>query len=172
MFGFLGGNPIMDQVVGMGRQQQQQGTDAMLGAMNKPFNPDAYKGFDSSSLSQAMKQAMRRDAGNRRAGALAAAQKGGVLGSGQMVAGQGDISAQQQEQENLLTAQLARQDWMDKLGQYDREQGRLADMFNYAQGRNDRANAAFDQQRKEGDESMGKLFGMGAGIAAKKFGLF
>jgi hypothetical protein len=83
-------------------------------------DPNQFQGFNSSSLRDALNQSIRRGAAANRAASLAAAQKGGALSSGQMQTGLGGVSAQQAEQENLMNANLARQDWMDKVAAMDR----------------------------------------------------
>lgn len=165
MFGLFSGpeKQIADAV----RQQQQGGLDTMRQAAMKPFNPDDFKGFDSSSLRQALNQQIRRGAADRRAQSLAASQKGGALSSGQMLTGLGSVTAQQAEQENLMNAQLARQDWLDRLGQYKDQQNMLLGMFGNEQNKFDQGWGQYDQKRQEEANFLPNLFGEAVGVGKK-----
>lgn len=124
-------------------------------------DPMAFQGFDSSSLRDALNQQLRRGASQRRAGSLAAAQKGGALSSGQTIAGLGDISAQQAEQENLMNAQLARQDWMDRVAAMNQYNDRIANQYAIDRG-------AYDQERAGRGRFWGDLFKAGTSLATAK----
>lgn len=86
----------------------------------RQFDPNNYKGFDSSGLAAALRQQIGANTArstSRLQGMLQGAGGGGADAAAGLAALQGEQGAQ----ENTLQAQLARQDWEDRLGQWQAE---------------------------------------------------
>lgn len=148
----------------VGNQVNEQNQNAWAGALTsalKPFNPDDYKGFDSSSLAQAYSQAIKRSAANRRAVASASAQKTGALSGGDTVRGIYDISGMEGEQENMMRAGLARKDYEDRYNQWrdQRNDNLEALKLSYAMSEAQR------REKPKENEWLGDLFDLGGTVA-------
>lgn len=138
--------------------KQEKGPD--YGGFN--MDPNAYQGFDSSKLRQALMQRQAQRGGAAQAQALAGLSKAGIKGAdtGRQLT---DLAAQQEQGANELDANLALQDYQSKIQQMAMAQNQ----YNRGQDWNAMQSQAEDQGRSQ---LWGNLFNTGATLGGAALG--
>ncbi len=138
----------------------------------KSFDPNNYQGFDSSGLAAALRQGI--GANTARATSRLQGQLQGAGGGGaDAAAGLAGLQAEQGQAENTLSANLARQDWEDRLKQWQQEQGNEQDKANRDiaryQGEQKTRNAPWDFVGNVAGTALGAYLGgkLGGGGGSK-----
>ncbi len=129
------------------------------------FDPNNFKGFDSSGLAAALRQGIGANtarATSRLQGQLQAAGGGGA----DAAAGLAGLQAEQGQAENTLSANLARQDWEDRLKQWQVQQAQEE-----AKANNDATRYARETGgRAAFDSGLGQLAGAALGSVGGPIG--
>lgn len=124
----------------------------------KDFNPAEYQGLDTSALGKALRQDIGQNAARSKGRLQASLQRSGG-GGADAVSGLAMLEGQQGQQENILNAQLAAQDydrrWQQYLAKMDQEKQKAA------------ANPA---KAGIGSSILGGALGLATGGAAGGFG--
>ncbi len=144
----------------------------------KAFDPNAYQGFDSSALSKAMRQDIGSTTARAKGRLQGTLQRGGG-GGADAISGLAGLEAEQGQQENTLTAQLARQDWEDRLHQWQSEMEAAQNDENRKAAQDAERYNREEKNRNAPLEFAGQMVGMGVGglagaggsaLGAKMFG--
>lgn len=126
------------------------------------FNPDSYKGFDTSQMSKTMQRDNAVRQARDQANAVAQMNQYGTLGSGQMASAQGNLIAEGERANQGIGAQLARMSYDDALRQWAMERERMS---NAISERNRQKESSYRSKRDK-EKSQESLFGSIAGAVA------
>lgn len=130
-------------------------------AQYKAFNPGEYQGMDTSAIGHAMRQQLGQNTARATSRMQGALQRGGG-GGADAISGMAHLQSDQGMNENLLNANLAQQDYMQRYNQWKDMMGMESEKAKTDMERYNR-----DQQTRNAPmQFLGNMAGMGLGAFA------
>lgn len=132
----------------------------------KAFNPSEYQGFDTSALGKALRQDIGQTTARSRGRLQGALQRGGG-GGADLISGLASLEAQQGQDENILSAKLAQQDYEQRYNQWRDMMGLETQKANQDLNRYNREKSGRDAPMQFAGQVLGGGLGaVGGGVGA------